>query len=176
MRFFLIACLVASAWGLVVVPDCAAQDKPVRLAGDGRLGPAADEHRGTSASYGYEGTPPSVVPAMIQLAGVTGNDVIYADPGFHVRMAATGSTGNDRIFGGSGSDELSGGVGMDKACSMPRMFSERDLAVFARLRGAFDPEGLCNPGKVVPTPRLCGEVPGPYRVHALERIGVAERL
>jgi len=68
------------------------------------------------------------------------------------------------------------GVGMDKACSMPRMFSERDLAVFARLRGAFDPEGLCNPGKVVPTPRLCGEVPGPYRMHALERIGVAERL
>ena len=38
------------------------------------------------------------------------------------------------------------------------------------------PEGLCNPGKVIPTPRLCGEVPGPYRVHPLERIGVAERL
>jgi glycolate oxidase len=68
------------------------------------------------------------------------------------------------------------GVGMDKACSMPRMFSERDLGVFARLRGAFDRHGLCNPGKVIPTPRLCGEVPGPYRVHPLERIGVAERL
>jgi glycolate oxidase len=68
------------------------------------------------------------------------------------------------------------GVGMDKACSMPRMFSERDLEVFARMRRAFDADGLCNPGKVVPTPRLCGEVPGPYRVHPLERIGVAERL
>jgi glycolate dehydrogenase FAD-linked subunit len=68
------------------------------------------------------------------------------------------------------------GVGMDKACSMPRMFSERDLEVFERLRRAFDPDGLCNPGKVIPTPRLCGEVPGPYRVHPLERIGVAERL
>ncbi|MGH3132245.1 MAG: FAD-linked oxidase C-terminal domain-containing protein [Gaiellaceae bacterium] len=68
------------------------------------------------------------------------------------------------------------GVGMDKACSMPRMFSERDLEVFERLRLAFDPEGLCNPGKVIPTPRLCGEVPGPYRVHPLERIAVAERL
>ena len=68
------------------------------------------------------------------------------------------------------------GVGMDKACSMPRMFSERDLQVFERLRRAFDPAGICNPGKVIPTPRLCGEVPGPYRVHALERIGVAERL
>jgi len=68
------------------------------------------------------------------------------------------------------------GVGLDKACSMPRMFSERDLDVFARLRSAFDPEGLCNPGKVIPTPRLCGEVPGPYRVHPLERVGLAERL
>ena len=68
------------------------------------------------------------------------------------------------------------GVGMDKACSMPRMFSERDLQTFERLRRAFDPLGLCNPGKVIPTPRLCGEVPGPYRLHALERIGVAERL
>jgi glycolate oxidase len=68
------------------------------------------------------------------------------------------------------------GVGMDKACSMPRMFSERDLAVFGRLRGAFDPEGICNPGKVIPTPRLCGEVPGPYRIHPLERLRVAERL
>ena len=35
--------------------------------------------------------------------------------------------------------------------------------VFERLRRAFDPAGLCNPGKVIPTPRLCGEVPGPYR-------------
>jgi glycolate oxidase len=68
------------------------------------------------------------------------------------------------------------GVGMDKACSMPRMFSQRDLQTFEQLRRAFDPAGICNPGKVIPTPRLCGEVPGPYRVHALERIGVAERL
>jgi Ca2+-binding RTX toxin-like protein len=56
------------------------------------------------------------------LAGVTqffidagaGNDVIYTAPTFPTRIAATGSTGNDRIFGGAGSDELSGGVGMDK--------------------------------------------------------------
>jgi glycolate oxidase len=68
------------------------------------------------------------------------------------------------------------GVGMDKACSMPRMFSERDLQTFERVRRAFDSVGICNPGKVIPTPRLCGEVPGPYRIHPLERIGVAERL
>ena len=68
------------------------------------------------------------------------------------------------------------GIGVDKACAMPGMFSERDLAVFAALRRAFDPEGLANPGKVLPTPRLCGEVPGPYRMHPLERTGLAERL
>jgi glycolate oxidase len=68
------------------------------------------------------------------------------------------------------------GVGVDKACSMPTMFSERDLEVFGRLRHAFDPSGIANPGKVLPTPRLCGEVPGPYRVHPLERLGLAERL
>ena len=53
---------------------------------------------------------------------------------------------------------------------------KHDLATFQRLRGAFDPDGLANPGKVLPTPRLCGEVPGPYRAHPLERLGVAERL
>jgi glycolate oxidase len=68
------------------------------------------------------------------------------------------------------------GVGVDKACAMPQMFSERDLEAFERLRKAFDPEGLANPGKVIPTPRLCGEVPGPYRIHPLERAGLAERF
>jgi glycolate oxidase len=68
------------------------------------------------------------------------------------------------------------GVGVDKACAMPQMFSERDLEAFRRLRRAFDPDGLANPGKVLPTPRLCGEVPGPYRTHPLERIGLVERF
>jgi glycolate oxidase len=68
------------------------------------------------------------------------------------------------------------GVGADKACAMPLMFGETDLEVMKRLRGAFDPDGLANPGKVFPTPRLCGEVPGPYRAHPLELAGVAERF
>lgn len=68
------------------------------------------------------------------------------------------------------------GVGVDKKGQMPAMFSEQDLESFHRLRCAFDPHGLANPGKVMPTPRLCGEVPGPYREHPLERAGVAARL
>ena len=68
------------------------------------------------------------------------------------------------------------GVGVDKKRHMPKMFDEPDLATFQRLRCAFDPAGLANPGKVMPTPRLCGEVPGPYRRHPLEVAGLAERF
>ena len=67
------------------------------------------------------------------------------------------------------------GIGVDKSEYMPRMFSEVDLSLMKRVRSAFDPRGLCNPGKVFPTPRLCGEVPGPYRAHPAERAGLAER-
>ncbi len=68
------------------------------------------------------------------------------------------------------------GVGADKVKDMAKMFGADDLAVMQLVRCAFDPDGLANPGKVFPTPRLCGEVPGPYREHPLERAGVAERF
>jgi glycolate oxidase len=66
------------------------------------------------------------------------------------------------------------GVGEDKKEYMARMFNDDDLQTMQRLRCAFDPAGLCNPGKVFPTPRLCGEVPGPYRQHPLQAAGLAE--
>ena len=59
---------------------------------------------------------------------------------------------------------------------MPKMFTPEDLALMQRVRAAFDPRGLSNPGKVFPTPRLCGEVPGPYRQHPIEAAGQAERV
>jgi glycolate oxidase len=68
------------------------------------------------------------------------------------------------------------GVGFDKKRFMGQVFSDDDLAAFQRLRCAFDPAQIANPGKVMPTPRLCGEVPGPYRQHPLEAAGVAERF
>ena len=67
------------------------------------------------------------------------------------------------------------GIGADKSDYMPRMFSPDDLALMQRVRAAIDPRGLCNPGKVFPTPRLCGEVPGPYRKHPIEEAGLGER-
>jgi glycolate oxidase len=67
------------------------------------------------------------------------------------------------------------GVGVDKSKYMPRMFGPDDLDTMQLLRCAFDPAGLCNPGKVFPTPRLCGEVPGVRREpHPLVTSGQAE--
>ena len=68
------------------------------------------------------------------------------------------------------------GVGADKAEHLPKMFNESDLDTMQLVRCAFDPGYICNPGKVFPTPRLCGEVPGPYRTHPAEAAGLAERL
>jgi len=68
------------------------------------------------------------------------------------------------------------GVGADKREFMTHMFSADDLDVMQQVRDALDPRRLCNPGKVLPTPRLCGEVPGPYRQHPVEHAGLADRF
>lgn len=67
------------------------------------------------------------------------------------------------------------GVGVDKARYMPRMYDEDDLDTMQLVRCAFDPDGVANPGKVFPTPRLCGEVPGKRKgAHPLQEAGLAE--
>jgi glycolate oxidase len=69
------------------------------------------------------------------------------------------------------------GVGVDKSRYMPRMFSPEDLDTMQMVRCAFDPRGLCNPGKIYPTPRLCGERPGIKREpHPLVASGQADLL
>ncbi|MCZ6689519.1 MAG: FAD-binding protein [Planctomycetota bacterium] len=50
------------------------------------------------------------------------------------------------------------GIGFEKRDLMPLLFSEESLRGMKRLRGVFDPRGLCNPGKVFPTSRACGEI------------------
>jgi glycolate oxidase len=69
------------------------------------------------------------------------------------------------------------GVGVDKSRYMPAMFSPDDLDTMQLVRCAFDPRGLCNPGKVFPTPRLCGEVPGVRRApHPLVAAGQLDQF
>lgn len=50
------------------------------------------------------------------------------------------------------------GIGLEKRDYMSMMFSEVDLAAQAALRRAFDPAGLANPGKVLPSPAACGDI------------------
>ncbi len=76
-------------------------------------------------------------------------------------------------YGGSITGEH--GVGADKAVYMGEMFTEGDLETMAMVRCAFDPEQRLNPGKVFPTPRLCGDRPGPHRPHPAELSGEAWR-
>lgn len=49
------------------------------------------------------------------------------------------------------------GVGLDKRELLPFVFSETDMDAMLRVRAAFDPSGLCNPGKIIPMLRGCGE-------------------
>jgi glycolate oxidase len=57
------------------------------------------------------------------------------------------------------------GVGVEKRDLMDTMFNKRDLDQQQRLKCAFDPEGLLNPGKVFPQLCRCAEL-GRVHVHA----------
>jgi glycolate oxidase len=56
------------------------------------------------------------------------------------------------------------GVGVEKRDLMGEMFTEDDMNHQQRLKCAFDPEGLLNPGKVYPTLHRCAEL-GRVHVH-----------
>jgi glycolate dehydrogenase FAD-linked subunit len=50
------------------------------------------------------------------------------------------------------------GIGLEKRDYMPLLFGPTDLDAQARLRAAFDPEGCCNPWKVLPSGAGCGDL------------------
>lgn len=66
------------------------------------------------------------------------------------------------------------GVGQEKKDFMPTMYAEPDLDTMQLVRCAFDPQHLSNPGKLFPRLRLCGDKPGPYVPHPLEKAGLAQ--
>ncbi len=49
------------------------------------------------------------------------------------------------------------GVGVEKRDYMHLVFGEHDLEPMYRLRESFNPDGVCNPGKIIPTTRFCVE-------------------
>ncbi len=91
--------------------------------------------------------------------------VLYNDrvPGEAERAEEVSAAILDACIAHGGSITGEHGVGVDKSRYMPKMFTDEDLDTMQLLRCAFDPASLCNPGKIFPTPRLCGEVPGHRR-------------
>ncbi len=52
------------------------------------------------------------------------------------------------------------GIGVEKREFMPVFFSDIDLEIMRRVHDAWNPRGLCNPGKVFPTAKACVEARG----------------
>ena len=50
------------------------------------------------------------------------------------------------------------GIGLEKRKFMAQQFGPDDLDHQNRLRSAFDPDGVMNPGNVLPTGASCGDV------------------
>ncbi len=73
-------------------------------------------------------------------------------------------------FGGTITGEH--GVGIEKLDSMCVQFSREELSVFSAVKHVFDPPGLLNPGKAIPTLARCAEY-GKMHVHG-GRLAFAE--
>ena len=65
------------------------------------------------------------------------------------------------------------GIGVEKRAYLPDMFSADEIALMHRIRAAFDPLGIANPGKMFPG----GDAPAlvQHGLHPLEKSGVISR-
>ena len=98
-------------------------------------------------------------------------------PGEEARVVAAGAEIMKVCAEVGGSISGEHGIGLEKSDFMPFIFSEADLAFMQRLKVAFNPTGLCNPGKVFPTKKSCGEAGAvAYRPHPIEERGLAQRF
>ncbi len=98
-------------------------------------------------------------------------------PGEEARVLAAGAQIMKVCADVGGSISGEHGIGLEKADFMPFIFSPADLDLMRRLKEAFNPGGLCNPGKIFPTNKSCAEVgPVAYRPHAIEEKGLAQRF
>jgi glycolate oxidase len=78
------------------------------------------------------------------------------DESRRVRKAAEEILAKCIEMGGSITGEH--GVGIEKINLMPLLFSEDDLDMMRKIKEVFNPEGRFNPGKVLPTSKMCGEL------------------
>jgi glycolate oxidase len=79
-----------------------------------------------------------------------------ADQSGRVLKAAREIIGRCVEMGGSITGEH--GVGLEKVDFMPLIFTDDDLDLMRRIKNLFNPHGRLNPGKLLPTGKMCGEL------------------
>jgi glycolate oxidase subunit GlcD len=79
------------------------------------------------------------------------------DPDELARVVAAGSEILRTCVDAGGVITGEHGIGSEKREYMSLVFSDADLDAMKRLRATFDPDGVCNPGKIFPTTRFCAE-------------------
>jgi glycolate oxidase len=98
-------------------------------------------------------------------------------PGEEARVVAAGAEIMKLCAEVGGSISGEHGIGLEKVDFMPFIFSAADLELMQRLKTAFNPTGRCNPGKMFPTRKSCGEAGAvAYRPHPIEEKGLAQRF
>jgi glycolate oxidase len=74
------------------------------------------------------------------------------------RVMAAGAEIIDACVAAGGVLSGEHGIGLEKRDHMGKVFTADDLDAQARLREAFDPDGMCNPQKVLPAGSRCGDL------------------
>jgi glycolate oxidase len=97
-------------------------------------------------------------------------------PGIEARVVAAGGEILKVCAEVGGSISGEHGIGLEKADYMPLIFTGADLECMRRIKHAFNPTGLCNPGKMFPSRKACGEAGIAYRPHPIEEKGLAQRF
>ncbi len=98
------------------------------------------------------------------------------------KAEAMGAEITQRCIAVGGSITGEHGVGFEKRDFMPLMYAPEDLEAMAKVKRAWNPDGLLNPGKIFPTSKSCGEVGSGgrphdigYKPHRIEKEGLAQR-
>jgi glycolate oxidase subunit GlcD len=79
------------------------------------------------------------------------------DPDETARVMAAGREIMEACLKAGGALSGEHGIGLEKKDFMSLLFSPDDLEVMSRVRTVFNPRDLLNPGKLLPTPRICAE-------------------
>jgi glycolate oxidase len=82
------------------------------------------------------------------------------DPGIQDRVKRAGAEILRVCVDAGGSITGEHGVGIDKQEYLAWMFTPVEIGVMKDLKGAFDPDGVLNPGKIFPGAKGCGEIQG----------------